>query len=157
MKNLIKLVILILLGALITFAFLQVPQKNTENFEDKGLEAQREEFLSHKNHMTNTMLNEGNYACCLEKPCTYCIEKTPKHGEGATCTCLEDVVTGVHPCGECIGEILEGHGNKFLAEYFPEAIAEEVGEQHIETLEQIIAEKYGIACASTKETCKVEL
>lgn len=54
-------------------------------------------------------------------------------------------MNGVHPCGECIGEILEGHGNPYLAEYFARAIAEKVGEQHIGTLREIISEKYGIA------------
>ncbi len=84
----------------------------------------------------------GDYACCLEKPCTYCIEKSPKHGEGATCTCLEDIMNGVHPCGECIGEILEGHGNLFIAKYFATAIAEETGEE--EAIQRIIKEKYGV-------------
>jgi len=51
----------------------------------------------------------------------------------------------VHPCGECIGEILEGHGNPYLAEYFAAAIAEEVGEQHLEILKQIISEEYDIS------------
>ena len=100
-------------------------------------------FLNEKEEIIGTLIEKGEYSCCLEKPCTYCIEKTPGHGEGATCSCLEDVVNGVHPCGECIGEILEGHGNKFLSEYFPEAIAEEVGMHHLATIEQIIDEKYG--------------
>jgi len=52
-------------------------------------------------------------------------------------------VEGVHPCGECIGEILEGHGNPNLAKYFANAIAEKVGEEHIQTLKEIIEKKYG--------------
>lgn len=105
----------------------------------------REMFVGMKNQMIGEMVADGNYRCCLEKPCVYCIEKTPGHGEGATCNCLEDIVTGVHPCGECIGEILEGHGNRFLAKYFASAIAEEVGEQHLDTIKQIISEKYDIS------------
>jgi len=107
-----------------------------------SMDEKRDEFILQKQEIQGEMLSQGNYACCLEKPCTYCIEKTPGHGEGATCTCLEDVVNGVHPCGECIGEILEGHGNQYLKEYFPEAIAEEVGMQYLPTIEQIINEKY---------------
>jgi hypothetical protein len=108
-------------------------------------ENDREGFVEMKNQMIGTMIAEGNYKCCLEKPCVYCIEKTPGHGEGATCTCLEDIMNGVHPCGECIGEILEGHGNRFIAKYFASALAEEVGKEHLNTLKQIISEKYKIS------------
>jgi hypothetical protein len=105
----------------------------------------RGELLAHRDSMIEEMLEHGNYRCCLEKPCAYCIEKTPGHGEGATCDCLADIVAGEHPCGECIGEILEGHGNPYLSEYFALAIAEEVGEKHIDTLREIISDKYDIS------------
>lgn len=104
----------------------------------------RDELIAHKESIQGELISKGEFACCLEKPCTYCIEKTPKHGEGAKCTCLEDVVNGVHPCGECIGEIMEGHGNPYLAQYFAQSIAEEVGEQHLGTLRQIMSEKYDL-------------
>ena len=107
-----------------------------------SMEERRNSFVLQKEGMQHDLMEKGMYRCCLEKPCTYCIEKTPGHGEGAACNCLEDVVNGVHPCGECIGEILEGHGNPYLEEYFAEAIAEEVGMQHLDTIEQIIEEKY---------------
>jgi hypothetical protein len=102
----------------------------------------REEFLAHKQMIIGELISKEKYQCCLAKPCTYCIEKTPKHGEGAECSCLEDIVNGRHPCGECIGEILEGHGNPYLADYFAKAIAEEVGEEHLKELQEIIEEKY---------------
>lgn len=117
----------------------------TASHEGMNMEEMRDHFVSQKDDMQKVMLADSDYRCCLEKPCTYCIEKTPGHGEDATCSCLEDVVAGRHPCGECIGEILEGHGNKFLAKYFAKSIAEEVGEEHLETLKQIIAQKYEIA------------
>jgi len=106
-------------------------------------EEQRETFISLKSSIQDSLLPDGKYRCCLEKPCTYCIEKTTGHGEGATCDCLSDIVNGKHPCGECIGEILEGHGNKYLSKYFAQAIADEVGKEHLPTLQQIIFEKYG--------------
>ncbi len=109
-----------------------------------SIDERRETFISAKHDIMGEMMGQGKYRCCLEKPCMYCIEKTPKHGEGAECSCLEDVVNGVHPCGECIGEIMEGHGNQYLSKYFAKAIAEEVGEQHTDTLKQIMQEKYGI-------------
>ncbi|MBL7056374.1 hypothetical protein ISS07_05660 [Candidatus Woesearchaeota archaeon] len=108
------------------------------------VEIKREKLITLKESIHKHNLKNHNYKCCLEKPCTYCIEKTPGHGEGSKCDCLSDVVNGVHPCGECIGEILEGHGNKYLAEYFAKAIAEKVGEEHLGTLKQIISKKYDI-------------
>jgi len=108
----------------------------------ENMDAHRTAFLSYRDSMTDKMRDHGEYRCCLENSCTYCIGKTPGHGEGATCDCLADVVNGVHPCGECIGEILEGHGNKHLAQYYARAISEKVG--HSETIKQIISEKYGI-------------
>lgn len=112
------------------------------------MDEHREEFLSHRNAMVKEMIEHGMYKCCLENPCTYCIEKTPGHGEGATCDCLADIVAGKHPCGECIGEILEGHGNPYLVEYFAVAIAEEVGMQYLDILHEIIADKYDLPVVS---------
>lgn len=106
---------------------------------------QREHFVAHKDAMISEQIMHGDYACCLEKPCTYCIEKTPGHGEGATCDCLSDVINGRHPCGECIGEILEGHGNPFLAKFFARSIIEEVGEKYSTAITGIISDKYGIS------------
>lgn len=115
---------------------------NSHNNMD--MDGMRGHFIELKETIIGEQIVKGDYACCLENPCTYCIEKTPKHGEGAKCTCLEDILNGVHPCGECIGEIMEGHGNRFLSKYFARAIAEEVGEEHIVTLRKIMQEKYGL-------------
>lgn len=123
----------------IFFSFFFVPDHSHSMMDMDG---KREHFIGLKNDIIHNLIPHKGYRCCLEKPCVYCIEKTPGHGEGAKCDCLKDVIDGVHPCGECIGEILEGHGNPLLAEYFAKAIAEKVGEQHIGTLKQIISEKY---------------
>ncbi|MBC8495307.1 hypothetical protein H8D36_04090 [archaeon] len=95
-------------------------------------------FMFLRDDMRHELITDGNYKCCLETSCTYCLAK---HGE---CDCLEDIYNGKHPCGECIGEILEGHGNIFVAKYFATAIAEKVGENHLDSLKQIISEKYNI-------------
>ena len=110
-----------------------------------SMDENRLAYLEHRDGIMDDMRADGDYACCLETPCTYCIEKTPGHGAGASCHCLSDIMNGEHPCGECIGEILEGHGNKYLSQYFASAIAEEVGEDHLEAIQQIISEKYGIS------------
>lgn len=123
------------------FIFQLIPSMS---FGHGEMDDMRDEFISLKSSIQGGMRGQHMYRCCLEKPCAYCIEKTPGHGEGAACDCLSDIVNGVHPCGECIGEILEGHGNLYLAEYFAVSIAEEVGEAHLDTLRQIIFEKYGI-------------
>ena len=115
-----------------------------------NMDEHRDHFLTHRDSMVKEMLEHGDYRCCLKTPCTYCIEKTPGHGEGASCDCLADIVAGVHPCGECIGEILEGHGNQYLAEYFAVAIGEEVGEKYTDTLRSIISDKYDISIEDQK-------
>ncbi len=110
-----------------------------------NMDEMREDFIEMKDDMISEMIHDGDYACCLETPCTYCIEKTPGHGEGATCNCLEDVVEGRHPCGECIGEIMEGHGNGFLSKFFARSIAEEMGEQYHEVLKEMMFDKYSVS------------
>lgn len=130
--------VIILSGFLIQF-YVPVHLESAHSVDEH-----KSEFIAHKQMIVGELMAKGKYRCCLEKPCTYCIEKTPKHGEGAECSCLEDIVNGRHPCGECIGEILEGHGNPYLVDYFAPAIAEEVGEEHLETLNSIINEKYGL-------------
>ena len=138
-RNILRIVIAVLvIGIFISFTTI-IP-----NLFDHDMSMNRDKFISLKDTIQQKMKSQHMYRCCLEKPCTYCIEKTPGHGEGAICDCLKDLMDGVHPCGECIGEILEGHGNPYLAEYFARAIAEKVGEQHLDTLKQIISEKYDI-------------
>jgi len=128
-------VIIILLNTFL-LNFFYNPHRNM------NMDMKREHFISLKQDIQGNLLPAGKYRCCLEKPCMYCIEKTSGHGEGAECSCMEDIINGVHPCGECIGEILEGHGNSFLAKYFARAIAEKTG--NIEAIREIISEKYGI-------------
>ena len=110
---------------------------------NQGAEAKRGEIISQKQAIIGELIAKDNYSCCLEKPCSYCLFEDSSE-EGAACDCLDEVVNGEHPCGECIGEILEGKGNKFLAKYFAGALADEIGVSHLETLRQIISEKYGI-------------
>jgi|SRR3989344_6352858 len=84
------------------------------------------------------LIKKGKYQCCLKDPCNYCLIK---EGE---CDCLEEIVNGESPCGECIGEILEGNGNKYLRKYFAEAISEKIGGDYKDEIKIIISEKYGI-------------
>ena len=132
-----SVIFVLVLSNILLFFYLPSLNHSTMDMEEK-----RDHFVSLKNNMQLELVEDREYKCCLMKPCTYCIEKTPGHGEGASCNCLKDVVEGVHPCGECIGEILEGHGNPNLAKYFANAIAEKVGDEHIQTLKEIIEEKY---------------
>ncbi len=120
------------------------PKTALDEFRKLSMEEQRQTWIDASNFIRGTLAMKGMYNCCLESPCFYCIYKTPKHGEGASCQCRDDILNGVHPCGECIGEILEGHGLSDLAPYFAKAIAEEVGEEHLAELQKIIEEKYGV-------------
>ena len=97
-------------------------------------------FLYLKEDLISKHLEHGTYRCCLNKPCSYCIGDAHDGRKG--CYCLENIMNGKSPCGECVGEILEGNGNKILAPYFAEAISENTG--HEETVKQIISEKYNI-------------
>ena len=65
------------------------------------------------------LAKEGRYRCCLSEPCLYCYAHYGNRSEGEVCDCLDEVVAGELPCGECLGEIIEGEGNKYLKEYFP--------------------------------------
>jgi len=141
LKSLSLLVIGIFLGI---FVFPSLAGDNS-HFHDMEVEGKAHEMLGEKEELIGELMGAGMYRCCLEKPCAYCLEKSPKHGEGASCSCLDDIMNGVHPCGECIGEIIEGHGNKFLAKYFAKAISEEVGERYLLSIKQIISEKYNVS------------
>ncbi len=135
------MIILVLIVVLV-ISYLPNPNERMIDMDGMDMDDMRDMHISMKSDMQGDLLGQGDYRCCLKKPCTYCLEKTPGHGEGASCDCLSDIVNGKHPCGECIGEILEGHGNPYLKEYFAEAIAEEVGMQHLDTIQEIIDEKY---------------
>lgn len=142
-----NVLVLLVIGALLFVSgYMVAPNQTVHSHADMSehmdISEHRLALIDHKEHVQHTLLDEGKYACCLKKPCTYCIEKTPGHGEGAECSCLDDIMNGRHPCGECIGEILEGHGNQYLKDQFAPAIAEEVGEEHLETIEKIIEQKY---------------
>ena len=141
-KRYINPALLLSLGLLTGLALSPFSLVQSSHYEYESMDEHRDHYLGHRDQMVGHMINGGEYQCCLEKPCTYCLEKTPGHGEGASCHCLSDLVEGEHPCGECIGEILEGHGNQYLTKYFARSIAEEVGEQHIDTLRSIVEEKY---------------
>ncbi len=108
------------------------------NFFAPKMKMTPEKYVLGLDSYREDLMMKGMYRCCLEEPCSYCLKKEDN------CDCMDEVLNGEHPCGECIGEILEGKGNKFLAGHFAEAIADEVGVQHLETIKQIISEKYNI-------------
>ena len=95
-----------------------------------------------------TLIADGKYKCCLTEPCSYCFSDPEHQGRELVCDCLVDIMNGKHPCGECIGEILEGHGNPLISEYFATAIAEELGSSHLPTLKEIVFEKYDLPVAA---------
>lgn len=140
--NLILGLSLVLIAGL-AVGYLFAPMATTQKeFGNLTTSEQRAEWIEEANIIRGSLAVEGQYDCCLEKPCLYCIYKTPGHGEGAACQCRQDILNGEHPCGECIGEILEGNGLSELAPYYAKAIAHKVGEQHLGHLESIINEMY---------------
>lgn len=111
------------------------PATNNESVSYDAHVASKDALM--KKHMA-----EGDYACCLAKPCASCLELDPYHGEKAMCHCLEDIVNGEGPCDECAGGILAGRGNPYLVSYFSDAISAKYGEEHRVTIERIIKDAY---------------
>ena len=143
--NLILGLALVLIAG-ISFGYFIKPSAPSEDpltaIENKSIPEQREDWMSIAGNIRSKLIIEGKYDCCLRNPCWYCIQKTPGHGEGAECTCRQDILAGNHPCGECIGEILEGHGLPELKPYYARAIAHKVGVEHEVHLEGIINDMY---------------
>lgn len=131
-------------GHSVTTTPATVSAEHMEAIKAGSIDEQRVAWIDLADNIRGELALQGKYNCCLENPCWYCIQKTPGHGEGATCECMNDILNGEHPCGECIGEILEGHGEIELAPYFATAIAHKVGEQHTDHLKEIIADMYDI-------------
>lgn len=145
-KNSLVLGLVLVLFAGMSVGYFLKPGIPSEDhlamIQDKSIAQQREDWMSLADNIRGEMAKKGLYDCCLVDPCWYCIQKTPGHGEGAECLCLEDILNGEHPCGECIGEILEGHGLIELKPYYAKAIAHKVGAQHEGHLQEIIDDMY---------------
>lgn len=90
------------------------------------------------------LIADGRYKCCLENSCIYCFADIEHQDRALVCDCLVDIMNGEGPCGECVGEIMEGEGNPLIAEYFATSIAQEVGVKYLNMLQEIMEEKYGI-------------
>lgn len=147
-KNLILGLALILIAGM-SFGYFIKPLAPSEDhlamIKDKSITEQREDWMAIADNIRAELAKQGKYDCCLVKPCWYCIQKTPGHGEGAECTCRQDILAGLHPCGECIGEILEGHGLVELKSYYAKAIAHKVGVEHEGHLQEIINDMYSVS------------
>jgi len=121
---------------------MKMGMEHGEHSEDSHSAERNKEIVAEEYNGIKNLLAEGKYKCCMKEPCFRCFSKAKNHDKELVCDCLEDVMNGKHPCGECIGEILEGEGNPLISEYFASSIAEELGQQHLGTLKQIISEKY---------------
>jgi len=143
--SLILGLILILIAGMAFGYFIRVSEPTEDHLamiKKQSIAEQRENWMDIADNIRGKLAMSGKFDCCLVKPCWYCIQKTPEHGEGAECTCRQDILDGLHPCGECIGEILEGHGLAELKSYYAKAIAHKVGVQHEEHLQDIINDMY---------------
>jgi len=135
----------LMVGILGAVSFLKPDMSDIDHGDMEKYSAKyNKEVIVEKNEGVKKLLAEGRYKCCILKPCSYCFSDPEHQDEDLVCDCLEDLMNGKSPCGECLGEILEGNGNPLIAEYFAVAIAEKLGEQYTEMLKQIIFEKYDI-------------
>ncbi len=133
---------LLLIAGVVSSTILFTPTSEMNHNAAKYSMEYNKEIIAEQNNGIKNLLAEGRYKCCITKPCSYCFSDPDHQDEELVCDCLEDLMNGKHPCGECIGEILEGNGNPLISEYFATAIAEKVGESHLLALKQIVADKY---------------
>jgi len=112
------------------------PGNHLAALKSQSVDEQREALVSIGDDLKTDLVKRGEYDCCLVSPCNYCL-----YDEGS-CECREDILAGKHPCGECIGEILEGKGMLELKPYYAEAIAHKVGAEHENHLQEIIDDMY---------------
>jgi len=133
---------LLLVGGVIGGNVLSTPDPSINHSAIKDSSEYNKEIIAEKDESVKNLLAEGRYKCCLENPCSYCFSDVEHQDRELVCDCLVDIMNGNHPCGECIGEILEGNGNPLISEYFATAIAEKIGDNYLLPLKQIIADKY---------------
>jgi hypothetical protein len=136
---------LVLIGGVVFSIVLFMPSSEMNHLAEKYTTEHNKEIIAEMDGGIKNLLTEGRYKCCMLKPCSRCFANPDHHDEELVCDCLVDIMNGKHPCGECLGEILEGNGNPLISEYFATAIAEKVGEDHLLALKKIIASKYDMS------------
>ena len=141
-RAMIIITVLFLIGSIVGGILLFTIDSGMKHNTAKNSKEYNKEIITEKDEAVKKLLAEGRYKCCLLRPCSYCFSDTDHQDRELVCDCLLDIMNGKHPCGECIGEILEGNGNPLISEYFATAIAEKVGEDYLIALKQIIADKY---------------
>ena len=137
---LLAIIAVVIAGIPVLFHTMDMREMAMKAFHDEN--SMRLAIASEQKAAIHQLIKEGKYRCCIENPCSYCFLNSTPEEDGTVCDCLDEIINGEHPCGECMGEILEGNGNKYLSEYFPAAIADEVGGQYLDTLKNIINDKY---------------
>lgn len=122
------------------FGYVVKPSAPSEDYvsaiKSLNTDEQRASWIAVGDNLKAQLAMAGQYDCCIANPCNYCL-----YDEGQ-CACRQSILAGEHPCGECIGEILEGNGMTELKPYFAKAIAHKVGAQHEEHLQRIIDDMY---------------
>ena len=138
------LVSTLILGVILLGSTLVMPNTSMGHDAEQFSTEYNKEVGTEVEEGVKNLIAEGRYKWRLENPCSYCFSDKEHQDRELVCDCLVDIMNGKHPCGECIGEILEGKGNALIAEYFATAIAEEVGTKYLSTIQNIITDKYGI-------------
>lgn len=136
------MVALVLIGGVVFSNVLFMPNSEMNHLAEKHSTEHNKEVIAEMDEGIKNLLADGKYKCCMLKPCSRCFADPDHHDKELVCDCLVDIMNGKHPCGECLGEILEGNGNPLISEYFATAIAEKIGEDYLLPLKNIIASKY---------------
>jgi hypothetical protein len=134
-SNLILGLVLVLIAGMSMGYFIKpsAPARDhVSAIKSQTIDDQRSTWIEIGDSLKARLASQGEYDCCILQPCNYCL-----YDEGE-CGCRQDILAGRHPCGECIGEILEGNGLPKLKPYFAKAIAHKVGARHQAHLQEII-------------------
>ncbi len=137
--------VIVLLVGLLLFESMNSNNLKVQNPQKELKHENNIAIIDEQKSSISTLLEDGRYRCCMKEPCSRCFAKKENHAKEGVCDCLDDIMEGKHPCGECLGEILEGEGNPLIAKYFATSIAEKLGEEHLGSIRQIISEQYGIS------------
>ena len=137
-------VVILMLGVILLGATFIMPNSRMSHSAKQFSSESNKEVGMEVGEGIKNLIATGRYKCCLTNPCSYCFTDKEHQDRELVCDCLVDIMNGKAPCGECVGEILEGRGNPLIAEYFATAIAEEIGAKYLSTIQDIITDKYGI-------------
>jgi len=96
----------IFIGLAASFVFVN-SQKTP--FEKLGAEEMLKTVIAQRNIAIQKAVEEGNYRCCINPPCTMCYMQPNQWNNytAGTCACDDAILEGREPCPQCNTGICE--------------------------------------------------